>query len=296
MKHAREIKVAVLATVCVFLVYFGFYFLRGVNIFSPVDSYVGKFANVGGLTEQAPVMVRGYKVGQVDEITYDFSQSEAFTVHMSIDNHIVLPAGTRMVLASNGLLGGKMIELDIPSSYVQAAYHSGDTLPTMVALGLVESLEAGVLVQLDSAMAQANELLLSLNGQLSDQNIRSTLANVHRITENLNVTSQDLKYLTHAQLPGMVAKADTAMSDLREVLSEVQQADLNHTLSVLDTTVTQLQQVLTSKEGTLGMLLYDDDLYAHVDSAVVSLQALVSDLKANPKRYVNIQVFGKKKD
>lgn len=296
MKHAREIKVAILAIICVFLVYFGFYFLRGVNLFSPVDSYVGKFANVGGLTEQAPVMVRGYKVGQVDEISYDFSQAQAFTVHMSVDKHIVLPAGTRMVLASNGLLGGKMIELEIPTGDAVAAYHSGDTLPTMAALGLIEALQEGALVHLDSVMTQANEILLSLNDQMSDRNVRATLANINRITEDLTVTSRDLKYLTHAQLPPMVARADTAMASLQEVLSEVQQADLAHTLMALDTTVSELQRVLSSEEGTLGMLLNDNALYGHLDSTVVSLEALISDLKANPKRYVNIQVFGKKKE
>ena len=94
MKHIREMKVAVLAIVCLFLLYFGFSFLKGVNIFSPVHSYVGLFAKVDGLTEQAPVYVRGYKVGQVDAIRFDFTREVAFAVEISLDKHILLPKGS----------------------------------------------------------------------------------------------------------------------------------------------------------------------------------------------------------
>ena len=59
MKHVREIKVALLAIVCGFLLYFGMYFLRGMNLFSPTRTYVGVFERINGLTEQAPVFVHG---------------------------------------------------------------------------------------------------------------------------------------------------------------------------------------------------------------------------------------------
>ena len=49
MKHAREIKVGILATVCVFLLFFGLNFLKGVNIFSPTNAYHGIYYNLHGL-------------------------------------------------------------------------------------------------------------------------------------------------------------------------------------------------------------------------------------------------------
>ena len=39
IKYAREIKVGVLALVCMFLLIFGFNYLKGVNIFSSVLDY-----------------------------------------------------------------------------------------------------------------------------------------------------------------------------------------------------------------------------------------------------------------
>ena len=80
MKYAREIKVGVLAVVCIFLLFFGFNFLKGVNIFSSMYSFHGVYDNIHGLEEQAPVLIRGYKVGQVDKIHYDFTKDSAFGV------------------------------------------------------------------------------------------------------------------------------------------------------------------------------------------------------------------------
>ena len=116
MKHVREIKVALLAIVCGFLLYFGMYFLRGMNLFSPTRTYVGVFERINGLTEQAPVFVRGYNVGQVNRIEYDFSRRNAFHVSVAIDKHIAVPEGAEMVLVADGIMGGKAIELIIPVS------------------------------------------------------------------------------------------------------------------------------------------------------------------------------------
>ena len=63
MKNAREIKVGILAVIAIFLLYFGFNFLKGVNIFSSTHAFYGKYSNLNGLVEQSPVYVRGYKVG-----------------------------------------------------------------------------------------------------------------------------------------------------------------------------------------------------------------------------------------
>ena len=77
MKHAREIKVGLLAATCLFLLFFGFNFLKGVNIFSPTNAYHGTYAHLHGLVEQAAVYIRGHKIGQVDAIHYDFTDRKS---------------------------------------------------------------------------------------------------------------------------------------------------------------------------------------------------------------------------
>ena len=116
MKYAREIKVGVLAAVCLFLLFFGFNFLKGKNIFSPTNSYHGIYAHLHGLEEQAAVYVCGHKVGQVNAIHYDFTRDSAFIVDISINKDIALPQGTTMALIPDGLLGGVLMKLQLPRS------------------------------------------------------------------------------------------------------------------------------------------------------------------------------------
>lgn len=295
MKHLREIKVAVLAIVCGFLLYFGMYFLRGVNLFSPVRTYVGVFERLNGLTEQAPVYVRGYNIGQVSRIEYDFTRRNAFSVSVSIDRHISLPEGSEMVLVADGLLGGKAIEVVIPFTEGQPAVTlAPDTLPTRIEQGLVESLETGLLAHLDSVLLRVDSVVASVGQQLEGDHISHTLTHLDRITADLTVSATDIRQLTHQRLPRIADSAAVAIDNVNAVLANVREADIASVVTKADTAIGQLQQAIISKEGTLGLLLYDKSIYCHLDSAVVSVDRLVSDLKENPKRYVHFSLFGAK--
>lgn len=292
MKHAREVKVGVLAIICAGILYFGFNFLKGVNIFSPTRCYMGQYERVNGLTEQAPVYIRGYKVGLVESIQYDFTRDMSFLVAVSIDKGIELPQGTEMALVADGLLGGMAIELRIPQEADLTsgeAYHRGDTLPTIVVPGLLDGLQTGLLAHLDSLLLEANTLVASLNDEMSDGNLRATLQNIERISRDLTVSSRDIRALTHEQLPGIVGKVDTTLSDLQAVVANVRAAELQKTLQKLDDAITSVNHVLTTDSGTLGALLNDKALYDNLnsaltdlDNAVLNVDTVVMSVKAHP--------------
>lgn len=294
MKHVREIKVALLAIVCGFLLYFGMYFLRGMNIFSPTRTYVGVFERINGLTEQAPVFVRGYNVGQVNRIEYDFSRRNAFHVSVAIDRHIAVPEGAEMVLVADGIMGGKAIELIIPVSEGQAMALASDTLPTRVEKGLVETLETGLLAHLDSVLLRVDSVVATVEQQLEGDHISNTLTHIDRITQDLTVSAADIRRLTHQRLPGIADSAAVVIDNVNAVLTDVKQADIPGIAKKADNTIAQLQQAVNSKESTLGLLLHDPAIYNHLDSTVVSVNKLVTDLKENPKRYVHFSLFGSK--
>ena len=51
---------------------------------------------------------------------------------------------------------------------------------------------------------------------------------------------------------------------------------------------------MNNGKGTAGQLLTNDSLYTNLNNSLESLNALLEDMKANPKRYVHFSVFGKK--
>lgn len=310
MKYAREIKVGVLAALCLFLLFFGFNFLKGVNIFSPTNSYHGTFYDLHGLEEQGAVYIHGHKVGQVDNIDYDFTRDSAFTIDISINKDIALPQGTQMALISDGLLGGMAIELQLPSQIGKDADESnisseellapiphGSFIPTTYVPGLMESLQGELIAKVSSAVDDIDSLILDLQNQLEGNHIKAALTNVDRISGDLTGVSSDLKHLMRTQVPSIVNNADTAVSNLNTVVADVKAANLKATVARVDNAVDNVNALVTdvrSPEGTIGQLINNKELYRHIDATVVSADSLLTDLKAHPKRYVHFSVFGSK--
>ncbi len=304
MKYSREIKVGVLAAVCLFLLFFGFNFLKGVNIFSPTNSYHGTFQNLHGLEEQAAVYILGHKVGQVDRLHYDFTRDSAFTIDISIRKDIALPEGTTMALVSDGLLGGMAIELQLGTPTSDPSLKGGESsiphgayLPTTYVPGLVESLQGELLAHVDEAVQNVDSLVAALRTQVEGDHIKSSLENVDRISGDLTSVSSDLKRMMNNQVPRIVNNADTAVANLNTVIADIKQADLKATVARVDNAVDNVNGLVTdvrSQEGTIGQLIYNKSLYNHIDATVISADSLLTDLKAHPKRYVHFSIFGKK--
>lgn len=306
MKYAREIKVGVLATVCLFLLFFGFNFLKGVNIFSPTNSYHGVYAHLHGLEEQAAVYIRGHKVGQVDAIHYDYTRDSAFTIDVSINRDIVLPQGTRMALISDGLLGGLAIELQLPSSQngkdaegnTLATEESrepiahGSFLPTTYVPSLMESLQGELMAHVDEAVKDVDRtvnhvdsLVEGLRGQVAGNHLKNTLANVDRVSGDLSSVSHDLKGMMNNQVPRIVNNADTAIANLNTVVADIKDANLKATVAKVDDAVDNINNVVTQVKSPI---------LQHIDATIVSADSLLTDIKAHPKRYVHFSVFGRK--
>ena len=304
MKHIREIKVGILAAVCLFLLFFGFNFLKGVNIFSPTNSFHGVYAHLHGLEEQAAVYIRGHKVGQVDAIHYDYTRDSAFTIDISINRDIVLPQGTQMALVSDGLLGGMAIELQLPShsplgtegaslsEAAQSNIQKGSFLPTTYVPGLMESLQGELLAHLDSAIQDVDQTILGvdslvagLRGQVEGNHIKNTLANVDRVSGDLSSVSHDLKGMMNNQVPRIVNNADTAIANLNTVVADIKDANLKGTVAKVDDAVDNINTVVSQVKSPI---------LQHIDATIVSADSLLTDIKAHPKRYVHFSVFGRK--
>ena len=297
IKHLREIKVGIVAVVCLVLLYFGFNFLKGFNIFSIVDHYQGVYTELNGLTAQAPVYIRGYKVGQVDAIRYDFSKDSSFVVSISINRDIDLPQGTTMDLVADGLLGGSAIALSLPTHAEGPMYKEGAMLPTKIVPGLIDNIQAGLLGDLDSTIVVAKTLIANVNAQLADDHLKHSLENIDKLSGDLTVTSRSLKDLMSNRVPGIVDNLDTTLANIEVISRDIREADLKATVARVDTAVDQVNVLLAearSTDGTLGMLLNDKTLYVNINSTVQSADSLLVDLKANPRRYVHFSLFGGK--
>jgi phospholipid/cholesterol/gamma-HCH transport system substrate-binding protein len=80
-----------------------------------------------------------------------------------------------------------------------------------------------------------------------------------------------------------------AAADLRSVMAAARanQASLVRVLRAADSLMTKLQ----AGRGTIGMLASDSTLYRETTKTVIQFRELLTDIQANPKKYLKISVF-----
>ena len=294
----REVKIGLMVITAIFLLYFGLNFLKGIDVFQKTSFYYGKFEQLDGLVPSSPVFVKGYKVGQVEEVKYDFSKSEAFTVKISVANDIKLPKGAVIELFDNGLMGGKAIQLVYsPITSGQIMHAQNDVLPTHVSTGLMASVAGNLMPKIESMTNQADSLLRSVRKITDSQQLNNSLSSIEKTTADLAVTSAQLKGMMNNQFPAMLNDVNAITGNFKQVSGNLSKIDFANSFASLDHTLNNLQVMtdkLNSNEGSLGLLLNDKNLYINLSNTANNADKLMIDLKQNPKRYVHFSVFGGK--
>jgi len=106
------------------------------------------------------------------------------------------------------------------------------------------------------------------------------LSNMKSISSNLQENNEELT----AIFQNMSTITDSlARSNIRSTVD-----NLDRTLANMDTLLTRINQ----GEGTVGMLMANDTLYQYLENTAKSLNDLLKDLQENPKKYINVSVFG----
>ena len=291
----REVKVALLVTTALIILYFGLNYLKGINLFNPINKYYAKYESVEGLVASSPVYVRGYKVGQVNSITYDFSNEIPFVIEFTTEKSLKLPKGTIAEMFDDGLMGGKAIRLVMSKNdeYIS----DGDTLSALKVAGLMDFLSGQFLPALYKTVADVDSTIVNIQQLIASAEIKNSLKSIESVTSDLSITSERLKNLMDGKIPAIVANIDTISVDLKKVSSDLKDFEYTELLLKVDSTMANLRSLsnsLNDKDGSLGLLLRDQSLYNSLDSTVNSANLLLRDLKENPKRYVHFSLFGRK--
>ena len=84
------------------------------------------------------------------------------------------------------------------------------------------------------------------------------------------------------------------MIELSSKLNEVEYQQIVASLEASLKNIEELTAALNNGEGTAGLLLKDSALYLRLNETCESANALLEDLKENPKRYVHFSIFGNK--
>ena len=282
------------------LLYWGIEYLKGVNLFKPANYYYAVFDRVDGLNIAAPVTVNGFQVGQVRDIEYNYATNK-IQVELNLDKEFKVPEGS-VVSSASELLGGGKLELILGHSrnYLKV----GDKIPTERKSGLMDKVGTDVMPQVTAMLPKLDSILGSVNTVLANPALNRSVSRLDDITLQLDASAQQLKTLMatlNNSVPGVLGNVNgvatemkSTVGNLTDLSGSLKDLPLQATVDNLNQTVNNLKQ-LTSKlndnNSSLGLLLNDKQLYNNANQAIANLEALLADIKQNPKKYITIKVF-----
>jgi phospholipid/cholesterol/gamma-HCH transport system substrate-binding protein len=302
---SKEIKVGLLAVVALIALAVGFNFLRGSNLLSSDRTYYAIYPKVDGLNVGAPVILNGIKVGQVKNLELQPDQGNSIKASLELEKGITLGDSTKAGL-SGSLLGSKTITLLLGKNTKQ--FSGGETLQTTTAVSITDIVQQ----RAQSVLDTVNMTLSNLNGFLNKDaqtNIQGTLVGARQSTEslqrliaanqaNINQITRNFAQMS-AALNKSTVKLDRIVSNFGKLSDSLNAApvgpalrNLNSTLTEAQTSLKGVSAALNDKTGSLGKLINDTLLYNNLNATAASSNALISDMKENPKRYVHFSVFG----
>ncbi|MFN0290196.1 MlaD family protein [Pedobacter helvus] len=310
MKIKNETKVGVLAAVAIALLIIGYNFLKGNSIFTNETVLYAKYSQVDGLTVSKPILINGYQIGRVAAL--ELQPDATIMATLKINGKYEIPKNTIARLEGTDLLGSKAIILTLGNDKNFA--QDGDFLETNVQKGLMETFQPVqkkaelIITKMDSILSSVNTILnpnLQKNIDKSFTSIAGTLSSLESTSKKvdalvgsesskLSAILSNVEAIT-ANFKNNGAKIDAVMNNLNKVTDKVAALNFEETVNNANKAMADLQGMLSdvkNGKGTLGALLNDRQMYDNLNNASKNLDALMIDLKANPKRYVHFSVFG----
>ena len=294
MKISKEFKIGLLVIVVLAATFTVINILRGKDILGREFELKGYFDDVQTLVASAPVQIRGYAAGRVNDVKYD-REKDKFEVTCSVSKEFRIPSDSRMVLYSTSIMGGKGIRIDAGSA--EELVSDGSVLATGADSDLLSSLGEGltpILNKVSSALDSLKEVISGVNSVLSDANKRSiqsslqhlnaTLADARHLASTIDGKSPQLDSIINnlsglsAKLSPIAASAQDAMENVKQVTGQLAGTDIKKTVTDIDEAVAGINSAVEKIKDPLGNVLSDAD-------------SLVRAIKDNPKKYIKITVF-----
>jgi phospholipid/cholesterol/gamma-HCH transport system substrate-binding protein len=330
VKRRNEIVVGTVILLSLVLIVVGTVWMKGTGFGREERTLKARVPEAGQLLKGAKVKLRGVGIGRVDAIELEQGSAGNVIVTMKIDPKISLPEDPVALLSPESMFGDWQVQIFPRSSFPQYPYAEapdpnvipGYSLPDISRLTAVADQIAGNLAKLSERFEEAFTRETAANVRDAIENIQKVSEqltglisrqqrNADEVATSLAQTSEALGGAAETanrafaefeaavgggKLSGIVAnvqKTSVTADSLSRVLLKTTQ-DLRIAAASADTafkSVGDIAQRVNRGEGTLGMLVRDTAMYFRVIETNAEIQALLRDMRANPRKYINLRVF-----
>lgn len=329
----REVSIALFAIITLAAAIWGFKYLRGNNILGTSYEYNILLSDVSELNVSSPVYLNGLQVGAVSNIELNPEDPSQMVVHFRLEGDYHVPKSAVINVKNVGVMGGKGLYLNYKKICQGGDCAPNNFRLNANTLGMVQSLvgdDADRLVNnlstevnkvvdhlgAEDADGSLHEAIRELKKSLqniatvsarsnavlaaSQKDITAAMTNLSSITKN--IADNNIQITEMIQNMGQVTKdlADAHLDKkLDQTITNLNKSlnGLEGTLATSDKTIAGLNDVVTkinTGDGSMSRLINDKQLYDNLEKTSNNLSLLLQDLRLNPKRYVNVSIFGKK--
>lgn len=295
----KSILIAMSFIIAMILFVWGFNFLKGKSILRNQLNLYAVYENSKGLLPGDLVTINGMQVGTISSLEFHPRQDGSIIVAFTISKDLNIPENTVANLASS-LMGSVSIDLKLGDSKTFA--QSGDTLMADVdngTMGLITETILPLKDNLESLLISINDLTANLNDILNPEmkhNLNEGVGSLASSMKNIEVLSYDLKQLVNEndeKISTVVGNLETITNNFTTVSDSLKMIDYNRLVASLENCISEvsiLVEGINNGVGSAGLIMKNDSLYYNVNATIVTLQSLLEEIKANPKK-LKLSVF-----
>ena len=304
MRLSKEIKAAFFVLTTILLFIFGFNYLKGSSILDKQKTIYAVYDEVDGLLVGANVMINGLSIGNVTELDF-LPNSTKILVTLKVKDKLNFSSKSTASIYETGVLGGLAISIT-PVFEKESIIKTGDTLKSNVRPGLTELINRQIEPlsrQLQSTITSVDSIFTGASNVLNRQTQEeikesiSVLTSAIKAIKNSSIIIEQTLTSKNTQINNTIDNFEKISSNLSNVSDELNSFGLSALLSNLEVSVDGINSIVNkieSDNSTIGKLINEDEVYNNLNSSIESLNILINDIKANPKKYVHFSVFGRK--
>ncbi|MBO5849325.1 MAG: MCE family protein [Bacteroidales bacterium] len=291
------IGLSFIAAIALFV--WGFNFLKGKSILRHQSNYYILCNDSQGLLPGDIITINGMQVGTITSLKFHPSQDGSIVIDFIMNNEINIPKNSTIKIVKS-LMGYANLNLILGDSKKLA--QSGDTLQCSFDAGTMGMITESIMPlknNLESLLVSLNQLTSNLNDLLNSElkdNINKGVSSLASSMDNINEISSDLQILTDSKdgkLTMIVNNLETITENFGTVSDSLKNIDYNHIVNSLEDCIAEfniLIEGINKGEGSAGLLMKNDSLYHNVNETVATLQSILEEIKANPKK-IKLSVF-----
>ena len=318
---SKEFRIGALVIGGLILLILGVNYLKGFNPFQPSNTYYAAYSAIDGLAVSNPVVVNGFKVGQVTEVAFSDEGDGSLMVAFKIEQSTLrFPRDTRAKIVSSDVFGTKAIDLIAGEDEMLA--EPGDTLMSDLEMGIAEAVRIELLPlknKTDQLIDGVDDILENLKAVFEADatlGLPTAFESIQRTVESLEQTSIQLDNMVaenRSALNGIMTNVEgitanikdhndelaNVMENFSEISDSLAAVNFAETVKRANSALAHVDEItrkINMGEGSLGQLVNSDSLHDGLIATNNELQYLINDLYLNPWRYVRVSVFGKKQE